>query len=180
MKVLLVLASFVAVAYGGVGILSLSEEQDALRLWQQYCAGASDQGNDGNTFIYCKRAREDTSETLQHTIEVTPGPETPRQVVFVQPPSTNYKHNVVINGQAGQQQKTTIYVLPQKNTHTLDYEDNRDKGGAPIKPSLYFLKNNPNEESVDSQPAPPPGAYPPPRPDKGGGGYSYNAPKALF
>jgi len=180
MKVLLVLASLMAVAYAGVGVLTAREEAEAVRLYQLYCAGTSDQGSDGSTFVYCKRSREDTSENLQHTINVQPPPEAPRQVVFVQPPSTQYRHNVVINGEAGQQQKTTIYVLPQKNSHVLDYTDNRPPGGTPIKPSLFFLKNNPGEAESDigAQPgSPPPGGYLPPKSEPG---YKYAPPKAGY
>lgn len=67
-------------------------------LLRRYCAGRSEGGNDGALAVYCKIAREDVTESLQHTIELPRGQEQGQQVVFVQPPSYHYKHDVVVSG----------------------------------------------------------------------------------
>lgn len=143
-------------------------EAEALQLYERHCSGRSDGGNDGNLYVYCKRARENIEENLQHQIEVTPGPDAPKQVVFVQPPSYNYNHDITLTGGAGKAQKTVIYVLPSKNSHNVNYNDERDGEIAPEKPSLYFLGNGGESDSkIDSGSVTPPPAA----------GYRYNAPQ---
>jgi len=166
MKVLLVLVLCVASAYAGVGITTAEVEAEALRLWQRYCAGRSEGGNDGALAVYCKIAREDITENLQHNIELPRGQEAGQQVVFVQPPSYHYKHDVVVSGGGGSAPKTVIYVKAAKNTNEVNIVDQTSPSAGPQKPTLYFLKGNhggEREAQQDSQPvAPPPASYLPP------------------
>jgi hypothetical protein len=161
------LASFVALASAGVGVVTPQIEAEALRLWQRYCDGASEGGTDGNTFIYCKRSQEKYEENLQHQLELTPGPEPQQQVVFVQPPSYHYKHDVIVSGGGGSAPKTVIYVKPAKNTHEVNVNDQTSGVAAPQKPTLYFLKGSHGAESEANVGA---------QPGRPSGGYNYNAP----
>jgi len=131
-----------SVAYAGVGVVTPEIEAEALRLWQAYCDGASEGGADGSLYIYCKRSGEKYEESLQHEVNLN-GDDAPKeQVVFVQPPSYHYKHDVIVSGGAGAAPKTVIYVKPAKNTHEVNINDQTAPGGAPQKPTLYFLKGN--------------------------------------
>jgi hypothetical protein len=131
-----------SVAYAGVGVLTPEVEAEALRLWKAYCDGASEGGTDGNTFIYCKKSQDNFEESLQHDVNLTPSEGAREQVVFVQPPSYHYKHDVVVSGGGGSVPKTVIYVKPAKNTHEVNINDQTAPGGAAQKPTLYFLKGN--------------------------------------
>jgi len=166
MKVILVLVAFVASAYAGVGVLTPEIEAEAYRLWQRYCASRSEGGNDGALAVYCKIAREDITENLQHSIELPRGQEGGQQVVFVQPPSYHYKHDVVVSGGGGSAPKTVIYVKPAKNTNEVNIVDQSAPNAAPQKPTLYFLKGahgNEQQAERDATPvAPPPASYLPP------------------
>jgi len=161
LTLLLTLSSFtLQVVYGGVGVTTPEIEREALRLWAAYCGGASEGGTDGSTFIYCKRSRDNYEETLQHTVEIPRGPEAQQQVVFVQPPSYHYKHDVVVSGGGGSAPKTVIYVKPSKNTHEVNVQDQTLPNAAPQKPTLYFLKGShggeANEEFASQPQKPPP------------------------
>jgi len=173
-------------------------EAEALRLWSQYCDGASEGGTDGNTLIYCKRARGAIRQTFEHTANI--GSQAPQQdqVVFIQPPAYHYKHDVVVRGGGVAARKTVIYVKPAKNTHEVNVKDETDKTVAAQKPTLFFLKGNHggSETDIGSQPAPPPSTpgntyLPPPTsttppppppptylpPNKPSGGYNYPPPE---
>jgi len=132
----------VATTYAGVGVLTPEIEAEALRLWQAYCDGASEGGTDGNTLIYCKRSGEKIEETKQHELQLTPNTEAKEQVVFVQPPSYHYKHDVIVSGGGGAAPKTVIYVKPAKNTHEVNVNDQTDQSVTPQKPTLFFLKGD--------------------------------------
>jgi len=157
-----VLLACIAAANAGVGVVTPEIEAEALRLWQRYCDGASEGGTDGNTFIYCKRSRDKYEENLQHQVQLNAAPEPQQQVVFVQPPSYHYKHDVIVSGGGGTAPKTVIYVKPSKNTHEVNVDDRTSGPSAPQKPTLYFLRGNHGAESetnVDSQPGRPTGGY---------------------
>jgi len=150
----------------GVGITTAEVEAEAIRLWQRYCAGGrSEGGNDGALTVYCKIAREDVTENLQHNIELPQGAEGGQQVVFIQPPSYHYKHDVLVSGGGGAAPKTVIYVKPAKNTNEVNIVDQTQPAAAPQKPSLFFLKGAHGAEQdtkVDAQPSPtylPPQGY---------------------
>jgi hypothetical protein len=132
----------VAVAYAGVGVLTPEIEAEALRLWQAYCDGASEGGTDGDAMIYCKKSSEKIEETKQHELQLTPSTEAKQQVVFVQPPSYHYKHDVIVSGGGGSAPKTVIYVKPAKNTHEVNVNDQTDQSVTPQKPTLFFLKGD--------------------------------------
>ncbi|XP_021951753.1 uncharacterized protein LOC110848756 [Folsomia candida] len=197
MKFLVVLVAVVAYAHlgnCGVGVLTPAIEAEALRLWHSYCNGASEGGTDGSTFIYCKRSNENYEESLQHNVELPRGQEQGQQVVFVQPPSYHYKHDVIVSGGGGSAPKTVIYVKPAKNTNEVNIVDQTRPNAAPQKPTLFFLKGGHGGESqtqVAAQPQqpqptqsgynyPPPTQngynYPTPRPTPQSG-YNYNAPQ---
>jgi len=145
MKVLLILstACLFAPALAGVRELSPQEEQEALQLFAQICGQGSEGSRLGDTLVYCKRARGDLQETLNHQVQVDGNAPGQSQVVFVQPPPVKYLHRVAITGQGAQGQQAKIYVLPQKATHELQAQY---QGGATQaqKPVVYFLKGNPN------------------------------------
>jgi len=140
MKIVLVLLSLVAVAYAGVGVLTREVEAEALRLWAAHCDGASEGGTDGTTFIYCKKAKERVEENLTHELALNGAGAPQDQIVFVQPPSYHYKHDVIVSGGGGAAGKTVIYVKPAKNTHEVNVQDQTTAGEGPAKPTLYFLK----------------------------------------
>ncbi|OXA56188.1 uncharacterized protein LOC110849484 [Folsomia candida] len=142
MKVILVLLSMIGACYGGVGVLTPEIEAEALRLWQAYCDGASEGGTDGATSIFCKKSGEKIEETLTHEHALAGGEGAKEQVVFVQPPSYHYKHDVVVSGGGGAAGKTVIYVKAAKNTHEVNVQDQTVAGAGPSKPTLFFLKGN--------------------------------------
>jgi hypothetical protein len=146
--VFVLLGFFVAAAYAGVGVLTPEIEAEALRLWQAYCDGASEGGTDGNTLIYCKRSGEKIEETKQHELQLTPAADAKEQVVFVQPPSYHYKHDVIVSGGGGAAPKTVIYVKPAKNTHEVNVNDQTDQSVTPQKPTLFFLKGDHGGEAA--------------------------------
>jgi hypothetical protein len=155
----------VASAYAGVGVVTPQIEAEALRLWQKFCATRSEGGNDGGVAVFCKIAPEDITENLEHAVNL-PASQGGEQVVFVQPPSYHYKHDVIVSGGGGSAPKTVIYVKPAKNTNEVNIVDQTQPAGAPQKPSLYFLKGSHGGESEavrDAQPVSPPGGtYLPP------------------
>jgi len=178
----LVFASLIALTYAGVGVVTPEVEREAERLWKQFCEGASEGGNDGDLAVYCKLSRDTYEESLQHQIEVTPPPQAPQQVVFVRPPSYTYKHDVVVSGGGASGQKTVIYVLPSKNKNQVNLVDNTSNTVVTQKPTVYFLKkdhdHSKSQEEVGSQPAPPPGAYLPPKQPEDG--YNYQPPRSGY
>jgi hypothetical protein len=173
MKGLLIFLSSISLALAGVGVLTPEIEAEALRLWQAYCDGASEGGMDGTTFIYCKKSQEKLEEALKHDLSLETKQETQDQVVFIQPPSYNYKHDIIVAGGGGVGPKTVIYVKPAKNTHEVNIQDNTEGRVAPQKPTLYFLTSthgggdaaaapvaatNQAEAAVDAEGAPAPAA----------------------
>jgi len=145
MRALLILstACLLAPAFAGVRELSPQEEAEALQLFSQICGSGSEGTNLGDTLVYCKRAKGDLQETLNHQVQVNGNSAGQNQVVFVQPPPVKYLHRVAITGQGAQGQQAKIYVLPQKATHELQAQY---QGGATQaqKPVVYFLKGNNN------------------------------------
>jgi len=113
-------------------------------MFEQFCANAANDGSRsaGNAMIFCKRAIENFNEEMAHNIDIPSNQQSGQQVVFIQPPSTNYNHQVTLTGQGAQGQKAVIYVLPQKNTHTIRPNFNLAGPAAPAKPTVYFLRNN--------------------------------------
>jgi len=185
MKVLLVLAC-IAIPFvsAGVGVVTPEVEEEAHRLWNQFCSGNNPEGgSDGDLAVFCKLSRDTYEESLQHEINVTPPSKSPQQVVFVRPPSYTYKHDVLVSGGGSSGQKTVIYVLPSKNKNEVNLVDNTSNNVVTQKPTVYFLKKdhgdqNKQSEEVASQPGnPPAGGYlPPPKQPDNNDGYSYNAP----
>lgn len=190
------LAMLVTLAHGGGRTLSAQESAQFLSLFRRYCGpGTQSPGQDGNTFFYCKTSDQPASDVrVEHEEEITAG-ETPKQVIFVQPPPTNFVHNVALKGSPGNPQQTEIYVLPQQATHDLQLQDVRSTAQT-VKPSLYFLTGDnlstpppvavlPGGQGGNRRPsAPPPN---PSNPDISGfgsagqGGYStlYGAPGVI-
>ena len=80
-----------------MGITTPEVEAEALRLWNQFCDGVSEGGNDAGIFVYCKRARGAIRQSFEHNLELPKG-EGGQQIVFVKPPSYHYKHDVVVSG----------------------------------------------------------------------------------
>lgn len=108
-------------AHAGVRELSPQEEAEALQLFDQICGQGYSEGTQlGDTLVYCKRARGENSETLNHQVQVNSGSQGQNQVVFVQPPPVKYLHRVAISGSSGSSSGAKIYVLPQKASHTLE------------------------------------------------------------
>jgi len=139
MRTLLIIAYVIGVAYAGVGQLSLSEEQDALNLFNRLCSGYGSDGQDiGGTRVFCKRGQGEITETQNHRVTV-PGSSGQSQTVFVQPPSVRYVHTVDIVSSGGQGTQTKIYVLPQTSTHTIN-PNIQQRPGSQVKPVVYFLK----------------------------------------
>lgn len=77
--------------------------------YDRYCAGRSEGGNDGALAVFCKIAPEDITENLQHNVELPSPPAAGDQVVFVQPPSYHYKHDIVVTGAGGAAPKTVLF-----------------------------------------------------------------------
>ncbi|CAL8124127.1 unnamed protein product [Orchesella dallaii] len=147
LKIVLVILSVTSCTYAGGKTLSVQESRAALDLFKRYCnGGSSSQNQDGNTFYYCKFS-DSGPITLQvpHEAEVDSG-ETPKQVVFVQPPSFQYVHNLALRGSPGSPQQTDIYVLPPTAEHSLNLQDTRSSVQA-AKPSLYFITPEQSESS---------------------------------
>ncbi|CAL8124298.1 unnamed protein product [Orchesella dallaii] len=139
--VIIALLGLVAVAYGGVGVLSPAEEQDVLALYLKICSdGRSEASQVGDAKIFCKNSPDLLSEIVNHQVQV-PGTALGDQVVFIRPPPVVYKHNVNIQGGGGAAQKTKIYVLPQKSQHEISSQYNP---GPTVtqKPTVYFLKSD--------------------------------------
>jgi hypothetical protein len=193
MKSFLIILSLAATAYAGVGVVTPEIEAEALRLWRQYCDGASEGGTEGNTLIYCKRARGAIKQTFEHTANLPEAAPVQDQIVFVQPPTYHYKHDVVVRGGGVAARKTVIYVKPAKNTHEVNVRDQTNPAAAPQKPTLYFLKGSHGGDSssgpqpgttlpntylppptTTSPPTPPPTYLPPNKPS---GGYNYPPPE---
>lgn len=153
-----------------------------MRLWNQFCSGGNPEGgSDGDLAVFCKLSKDVYEESLQHEINVTPPSKTPQQVVFVRPPSYNYKHDVVVTGGGQSGQKTVIYVLPAKNKNQVNLVDNTSNQVVTQKPTVYFLKKDHDgehkqSEEVAGEPAPPSGGYLPPPQQQPDSGYNYNAP----
>jgi len=125
----------------GVGVVTAEIEAAALELWSKYCGETSEGGTDEVAgVIYCKRATEKVEESLQHEAPLAPQSSQKDQVVFVQPPSYHYKHDVIVTGGGGQGPKTVIYVKPSKNTHEVNVNDQTVPAEGPQKPTLFFLK----------------------------------------
>jgi len=160
MRTLLIIASVIGVAYAGVGQLSLSEEQDALNLFNRLCSGYGSDGQDlGGTRVYCKRGQGEITETQNHRVTV-PGSSGQSQTVFVQPPSVRYVHTVDIVSSGGQGTQTKIYVLPQKATHTIN-PNVQQRPGSQVKPVVYFLKGGISSSSSSGGYGPSSGYGPP-------------------
>lgn len=143
MKTAVIIAFFGLVAYAsaGVGVLSPAEEQDVLNLFAKVCSdGRSEGAQIGDNKVYCKNAPDLISEIVNHQVTV-PGTQIGDQVVFIRPPPVVYKHNVQIQGSGGTNQKTKIYVLPQKSQHEISSQYNP---GVTVtqKPTVYFLKSD--------------------------------------
>lgn len=86
------LALLVTGSMAGVGKLNFQEEQDVLALFHRACSnqhhdkygpGAGDNGMS----IFCKSAKEDYEETLNHQVVVPPGPQRPPSIVFISQPA---------------------------------------------------------------------------------------------
>lgn len=135
----------VALANAGGRSLSAQESAQFLALFRRYCSNpSSSPSQDGNTFFYCKTSDQPAQTlTIDHSADVDAG-QTPKQVIFVQPPPTNYVHNVALRGSPGNPQETEIYVLPSSAEHTLQVQDTRSAVQAQ-KPSLYFLNQDGNQ-----------------------------------
>jgi len=155
---------------GGVGITTAEVEAEAYRLWNQFCADASsDGGNDGGLFVYCKRSREDKTENFEHKLELPSKSGQEQQIVFIQPPSYHYNHEVLVSGGGVAARRTVIYVKPAKNTHEINVQDNTQAGEGPKKPTVFFLKGAhggqaeaTTEASPEYVPPPPDNTYLPP------------------
>lgn len=104
-------------------------------------------GTDGTTAIFCKKSGEKIEESLTHEHALGGPGAVSDQVIFVQPPSYHYKHDVLVSGGGGSAAKTVIYVKPAKNTHEVNVQDQTAPGEGPQKPTLYFLKGNHGGES---------------------------------
>lgn len=163
-------AVLVAVNAGGK-TLSAAESEQHLRNFNLFCSpaagGRSEANQDGNTMYYCKTADEPITVKVDHEEELRGG-ETPKQVIYIQPPPYVYRHNIGVKGSPGSPQQTEIFVLPQKATHELSISDQRSQTQA-TKPSLYFLTGSADESAgvgAIRRPAnsPPPGPGPQPGP----------------
>lgn len=109
-------------------------------MFEQICSSGGNSPQDGNTRYYCKLADGAVTRTLDHNKEVN-GANSPRQVVFIRPPSYNYVHNVNLRGNPGQPQQTEIYVLPSNADHNVNLNpDIRTAEGS--KPSVSFLTSD--------------------------------------
>lgn len=165
MKSLLILLLIVGVSYAGVGVVTPEIEAEARRLWEQFCDGQSEGGQaPGGAQVYCKRARGAVKMTLKHQANIGPAATPQDQVVFVQPPSYHYKHDIIVSGGGVAARKTVIYVKPAKNTHEVNVQDQTSPGAAPQKPTLFFLKGSHGSETdIGSVPVTtPPNTYLPP------------------
>ena len=129
-------------ANAGGRTLSAAESAQFLAMFQRYCSNPrASPTQEGNTFFYCKTSDAGPATiNVNHDEEIQPG-NTPKQVIFVQPPSYQYIHNVALRGSPGNPQQTDIYVLPSTAEHQLQLQDTRTAQEA-IKPSLYFLQND--------------------------------------
>jgi len=149
----------------GVGVVTEEIEAAALELWQKYCGESSDGGTDDVAgIIYCKRSKEKVEESLQHEAPLAPQSAQKDQVVFVQPPSYHYKHDVIVTGGGGQGPKTVIYVKPSKNTHEVNVNDQTVPAEGPQKPTLYFLKGAHGDQGGAASEGAPASAPAPPAP----------------
>jgi len=105
--------------------------------------------------IHCKSATEDYWDTIKHKVVVPQGPPSPGQILFVSPPAVHYKHQIWLNqNEVGNGQKTKIYVLPQKASHQIQTHFKPSDAVTPNKPSVFFLKNRPEEQDLTSYGAP--------------------------
>jgi len=179
-----VIVAFVAYAEAGVGVTTLEIEAEAYRLWNKFCDGQSDGGNDEGLTVYCKRPRGIKKQSLTHNIELPRGEEAGQQVVFVQPQSYHYKHDVIVSGGGVAARKTVIYVKPAHHSHTVNVQDRTTPGEAAQKPTLYFLKGNhggsDSTADIGAVPVTPPdNTYLPPTylPPTQKPGYTYDAPE---
>jgi len=143
---LLIAATLVAYVNAGGKTLSPQESAQFLQLFRRYCSSpASGPTQEGNTFFYCKTSDGGpVTQNLNHESEIASG-DTPKQVIFVQPPSYQYIHNVALRGSPGNPQQTDIYVLPPTAEHNVQLQDTRTSVQAQ-KPSLYFLSNDQQQQ----------------------------------
>ncbi|ODM97734.1 hypothetical protein Ocin01_08947 [Orchesella cincta] len=166
MRTFLIFAAAFGVAYAGVGVLSPSEEAEALQLFAKLCSGYGSDGQDiGWTRVYCKRGSGEITENTNHKVNV-PGSSGQAQTVFIQPPPARYHHNVEIWSGGNQGGQTKIYVLPQKATHTVTPNVQKTPG-TQVKPVVYFLNNGASSTSTgygppSKQPSAPSYGSPPP------------------
>jgi len=157
MKALCVLACWLTVAYGGVVPWTQSGEEYAINLYKQYC-GYGDKGVNGDIHWYCKNGPQGSDEYFEHHKNLKSQTQTQKQVIFINMPGKKIRHKVRVDGSAGVQQDTNIYVLPPKITHEVDITGDIKTHSEPSKPHTFFLKKNPSGGGGGHYPAP---HYPP-------------------
>lgn len=129
------------------------DNDQVLELYWKFCEQQGPASRPNN--IFCREPHPSWEEKNKEPakkkviqVKYPPGYDTVRNnVIFIEPPVINYKHEFTLSNPLYRPPKTTVFVLPQMHSHNFNVQDKR-QGNEPLnKPIVHYIGNHPQIDS---------------------------------